>query len=902
MWVWGPGLAGVGVEGAVRRQDLRAAEAARLLARLVAGGVHDGRAAERGRAGGLRVDARAAAHLPRQPPGELVLRAAVGHLRHRGGLRGAGGPHAAGGARVRGEGGVRRADLLRLPAGAGGGRRRRRGVGRGDRGGHHAARDDAGRHGGGGAPGRPALRAPARAARGAPLQRAVAADHHRRGAGGHVLRHGRAPRPRVPLHLHGRGRHQRPRRRALPRPAALRGARARGGGAARGGPAARGGGQQDAPGPLLAHQGCDRAARQAAVVGALRGHGARRVRGGARRRAGDRAVAVRGGVVPLAGGHPRLVHLAAALVGPPHTGLLRAPPGRRPLRLRRHGLLLRDARPVGGGAHAGGGARARRGPLRRRGGGGGAGADAGRGRAGHLVQLGAVPLLHAGLAREHAGPGAVLPHEPAGDRARHPLLLGGAHGDDGHDAHGARALQAGLPARHGARRPRPQDVQVAGQRHRPAGGDRGHRARGSAGQAGGGQPGPARGAQGAGGPASGLPQRHPRVRHRRAALRAGGVHRAGARHQPGHQPRGGLPHVVQQALERHPFRHPQPRRGLRRARRGCAARAWARGRAATGLPLGAEPIGPRGGAGGGEHARVQLHRRHHGHLRLLAVPPLRRLHRAHQGGGLCRGGLRAGRQQGRRARHALDLPRRGPAPAAPLHALRHRGALAAPAARGGGAALHHGERLPGAVRGVARHRGGGGDGAHRRERARGALAALRVQSAAQRAAGGLLPRRGGRSGGRRRRHAGGAGLDRGGAGAVQERRGGARLRGGAGRVRRGHRARGSLRLRAARRRRGRRAGGGAAWQEARATRRHDGAAQEEDERQWLRGARATVSQGGERCQAEQARRRDGHLHQGLGGVQAAALNPRRTTSAARSCVLASFSCPVVATACAVNSL
>jgi hypothetical protein len=33
--------------------------------------------------------------------------------------------------------------------------------------------------------------------------------------------------------------------------------------------------------------------------------------------------------------------------------------------------------------------------------------------------------------------------QPAGDGARHPVLLGGAHGHDGHDAHRQSALQAG---------------------------------------------------------------------------------------------------------------------------------------------------------------------------------------------------------------------------------------------------------------------------------------------------------------------------------------------------------------------------------------------------------------------------------------------------------------------------
>ena len=50
--------------------------------------------------------------------------------------------------------------------------------------------------------------------------------------------------------------------------------------------------------------------------------------------------------------------------------------------------------------------------------------DPGRGRARHLVLLGAVAVLHAGLAGEDARPGALLPDVGAGHRLRHPVLLG----------------------------------------------------------------------------------------------------------------------------------------------------------------------------------------------------------------------------------------------------------------------------------------------------------------------------------------------------------------------------------------------------------------------------------------------------------------------------------------------
>ena len=48
----------------------------------------------------------------------------------------------------------------------------------------------------------------------------------------------------------------------------------------------------------------------------------------------------------------------------------------------------------------------------------------GRGRARHLVLLGAVAVLHAGLAGRHRRPAPVLPDQRAGHRLRHPVLLG----------------------------------------------------------------------------------------------------------------------------------------------------------------------------------------------------------------------------------------------------------------------------------------------------------------------------------------------------------------------------------------------------------------------------------------------------------------------------------------------
>ena len=65
----------------------------------------------------------------------------------------------------------------------------------------------------------------------------------------------------------------------------------------------------------------------------------------------------------------------------------------------------------------------------------------------------------------------LLPDAGHGDRARHPLLLGRAHDDDGRMAHRPGAVQRRLPERAHPRPLRQEDVQDQGQRHRPA---RGH--------------------------------------------------------------------------------------------------------------------------------------------------------------------------------------------------------------------------------------------------------------------------------------------------------------------------------------------------------------------------------------------------------------------------------------------
>ena len=98
--------------------------------------------------------------------------------------------------------------------------------------------------------------------------------------------------------------------------------------------------------------------------------------------------------------------------------------------------------------------------------------DTRQGRARHLVLLGAVAVLDPGLARADARSEALLPDRRAGHRQGHPVLLGGAHDDDGPALHEGSALPHRLPARAGDGREGAENVQVQGQHHRPAGPDR----------------------------------------------------------------------------------------------------------------------------------------------------------------------------------------------------------------------------------------------------------------------------------------------------------------------------------------------------------------------------------------------------------------------------------------------
>ena len=133
--------------------------------------------------------------------------------------------------------------------------------------------------------------------------------------------------------------------------------------------------------------------------------------------------------------------------------------------VRRRGQCLR--RPERGGGEGAGARQAR--PRRA--------AHARRGRARHLVLLGAVAVLDPRLAGRDARARALLSDQHARHRLRHHLLLGRPHDDDGPALHGRGALRHGLHPRPRPRREGRQDVEVEGQRHRSARRDRAIRRR-----------------------------------------------------------------------------------------------------------------------------------------------------------------------------------------------------------------------------------------------------------------------------------------------------------------------------------------------------------------------------------------------------------------------------------------
>ena len=188
-----------------------------------------------------------------------------------------------------------------------------------------------------------------------------------------------------------------------------------------------------------------------------------------------------------------------------------------------------------------------------------------------------VPFSTLGWPDRTRGPGAVPALHGAGDGLRHHLLLGRPDDHDDDPLHRPGAVSRRLHPRPGARLARQEDEQVRGQRARPGGPDRRHRAAAAAGQA---HHGPAQArdrAAGAQEHREGIPRGHPGLRRRRAALhlRLAGV--AGPQHQLRRQALRGLPQLLQQALERHALRADELRRpGLRPARstpRPSASRA-----------------------------------------------------------------------------------------------------------------------------------------------------------------------------------------------------------------------------------------------------------------------------------------------------------------------------------------
>ena len=141
--------------------------------------------------------------------------------------------------------------------------------------------------------------------------------------------------------------------------------------------------------------------------------GAARARSGARRQDRVRAEELGEDLLRLDGKHPAVVRLAPALVGTSDSGVVRA--GRQVFRRRDRSRSRRRG-------EEGTTARTRR-------------STRDRGRARHLVLVGAVAVLDARLAGQDAGGEALLPDRRAGHRLRHHLLLGRPHDDDGTALH-----------------------------------------------------------------------------------------------------------------------------------------------------------------------------------------------------------------------------------------------------------------------------------------------------------------------------------------------------------------------------------------------------------------------------------------------------------------------------------
>ena len=249
----------------------------------------------------------------------------------------------------------------------------------------------------------------------------------------------------------------------------------------------------------------------------------------------------------------------------------------------------------------------------------------GGGRARHLVQLGALAVRDARLARRHAGAARLLPDQLPHHGARDPLPLGGADDHDRDRVRRRRPLPRRLRALGDPGPRRAADVEEPRHRDRPAGGDR-------------------------------------RARRRRAALRpAGDVLDPGRALLRRQGPAGRATSPTSSGTQ--PADPAQRRRG-----RGRAAAGHDRG------PLAPLAAGGDDRLGHGEAGGIRLRPRRPGGLRVLLVGALRLVPGDRQaaplrrrGGGLGDAALGAGARAGA---------------AAPADALRHRGDLVLPPARG----------------------------------------------------------------------------------------------------------------------------------------------------------------------------------------------------------------------------
>ncbi len=368
-----------------RAAHIRPAPRHRLLDRHGAHRLHPRRAAFRRRARGVRPSLRKGPRLPRPLHHQLVPPLSDGALRRGGRSGGDAGPPVAPP--------LPRAGALAGPRRSRGRRRHRAPAAPAGRPALHRRRDDpAGNHAWRHRRRRPsrrrALRGPHRRRRRAAARGPRHPDRrrrlrrsgvrHRRGQGhagarSERLRDRTAPPPRPDRRPHAGRTHERRGAGGVPRPGPLRRARARGRAAGRARPAREGRGARTRRPALLPLRHGGRAASFRPVVRPHEAAGRAGARRLARRPRPLPPGTLHEGLRALAREHPRLVHLAAALVGPPHPRLVLS--GRR-LRVR-HGRRARGAAPL---------------PRLRR------SARPGPGRPRHLVLFLALALHHARLA------------------------------------------------------------------------------------------------------------------------------------------------------------------------------------------------------------------------------------------------------------------------------------------------------------------------------------------------------------------------------------------------------------------------------------------------------------------------------------------------------------------------